>query len=405
MRLKFFCTLFFLVIIYASGLAQQSSYYVVVGAFRQEENAQHFQDHVLSLNLPAIYALNPETNLFYVYVRNTENKGDAYTTLKDMHVEGIRDAWIYKGFLPGHIARAEAESILQDSEKNTTIAETSVETETIPEKIVVAEETPPIVEEPATDTKPVSEDPSPVAETAKIKPAGKPFMFKLLNGETGSSVNGVVRLQEADRANQFRGVNGNELVYVVAPKNRSGKWYMVCQVIGFKEYRKTFTYVNPQKEEDVEIGQEQEIIFPVKLTRVRKGDYIEMESVKFYTNSNVLTPDSERELTELVAMMTENPEYRIRLHGHTNGNNTRDIISLAEGKSFFVMDPDNKKSVGSAKDLSTLMAETIKNYLISKGIDGDRMSVRGEGGKLPAYDPKGTMAAHNDRIEVEITQH
>ena len=65
---------------------------------------------------------------------------------------------------------------------------------------------------------------------------------------------------------------------------------------------------------------------------------MEMEEVKFVTDSDILLPESERELKELLAMLQENPDYRIRIHGHANGDHAREITSLGESSNFFSSD-------------------------------------------------------------------
>ena len=230
-------------------------------------------------------------------------------------------------------------------------------------------------------------------------------MFKLVNEETGNVVGGSVRLQETDKARQFRGFNANEKVYVPAPANRSGKWFIVCHVLGYRHVKKAVVYDKAEEVEGASVGPDQEIIIPLGLERVRRGDYVEMEGVKFFNNTALFTPGSERQLNELVAMMEENPDYEIRLHGHANGKQSRDIVSIGTSTDMFNPDLTNEKTYASAKDLSLLRAELVKKYLVSKGIDPSRVTTKGEGGVQMIYDPKGTLAGLNDRVEVEIRKH
>jgi outer membrane protein OmpA-like peptidoglycan-associated protein len=209
----------------------------------------------------------------------------------------------------------------------------------------------------------------------------------------------------SDKAQQFRGVNGNKKVYLPAPANRSGKWVVLCHVLGFRPFKKSMAYDNAAEFDGASVGSGEAVIIPLPLERVRKGDYIEMEGVKFFNNAALFTPGSERELNELVAMMEENPGYNIRLHGHTNGNQSRDIVSLGSSTDFFVPSVSNEKIVASAKELSLLRAELVKAYLVTKGIGAERISTKGEGGKQMIFDPKGTLAGLNDRVEVEIRKH
>jgi outer membrane protein OmpA-like peptidoglycan-associated protein len=375
----------------STALAQDifSPFYVVIGGFEQEENARKFCDYAMGENLPAVYAFNEERKIFYVYVRATQTKEVALEILKTIRENSIfKDAWVFNGNLSGSNLTA---------------------------RKARPEERPPL-------TKPVQETPQPVIpeekETASVsvpgettspveapKPVGKAFVFKLTNSATGSSLDGLVRLQESDRSLQFRGYNGNEKVYVAPPANRSGKWYVVCQVVGFKQFKKAINYSDAQDAKGASIGPDQEIVIPIQMERVRKGDYIEMDGVKFFNNAALLTPGSERELDELYAMMEENQGYHIRLHGHTNGNEPRDIVSLGDSKNFFGPDVANAKTHGTAKDLSLMRADLVKAYLVNKGIDGSRISVKGEGGTQMIFESGGTLAGMNDRVEVEITKY
>ncbi len=383
-----FVFLTFVLLLSSTAFAQEnlSPFYVVIGGFANEQNAQRFLTDAEEQNLPAVYAYNEGRKIFYVYVRATQSKEVANEILKNLQSSSVfKDAWVFNGELSG---------------SNLLAKKTQA-----PKKALVKEVVDEIVPTPpeAKSSLSLSEELTPAIETPK--PIGKPFVFQLLNAATGSSVNGLVRLQEKEKAQQFRGFNGNEKVYVAQPANRSGKWYLVCQVVGFKQYKKQINYSAAQEVEGASVGSDQEIIIPLRLDRVRKGDYIEMDGVKFFHNTALFTPGSERELDELLFMMEENPDYQVRLHGHANGNEARDIVSIGESTNFFNPDVANAKSHGSAKELSQLRAELVKAYLVNKGIDASRISVKGEGGKQMIFESRGTLAGMNDRVEVEITKH
>lgn len=391
--MKFTYRFLVVVIVYIShsALGQDvfTPYYVVIGGFKSEENAQKYCTYAQEQNLPAVYAYNNERQMFYVYVRATQTKDvadDILTRLKTASV--FKDAWVFYGPLSGGSLIAKR----SQPPKKEPVSELPVVVET------------PVEKKPdVTKSSAVPETVIPVAEPPK--PVGKPFVFKLVNGETGSTVNGLVRLQETEKAMQFRGFNGNERVYVPAPNNNTGKWFVVCQVLGFRQLKKPIVYDKAQEVDGASVGTDLEVVIPLQLQRVRKGDYIDMEGVKFYNNSALFTPGSERELDELVAMMEENPDYQIRLHGHTNGHQPRDIVSLGNGTDFFTPDVSNAKSHGSAKELSLLRAELVKAYLVSKGIDATRVVTKGEGGSQMIFESSGTLAGLNDRVEVEIRKH
>ncbi|MEO5601501.1 MAG: OmpA family protein [Cyclobacteriaceae bacterium] len=385
---RFIITL--LIFVSFSAIAQDvfSPFYVVIGGFENEENAQKFTTYAHGENLPAVYAFNEERQIFYVYVRATQTKEVAIEILDAVRANSVfKDAWVFYGLLSGNNSLAKKEPPVKKL----------VVPEPIEEKVL------PPIESKETPSVSVAEESEPAL--APPKPIGKPFLFKLMNSENGSSVNGLVRLQETEKARQFRGYNGNEKVYVAPPANRSGRWYVVCQIVGFKQYKKPIPYNGAEKIKGASVGSDEEIVIPLELLRVSKGDYIEMDGVKFFHNTALLTPGSERELDELLAMMEEKPDYHIRLHGHTNGNEARDIVSIGESKDFFNPSIANAKTFGSAKDLSLLRAELVKNYLINKGVDSGRISVKGEGGKQMIFESSGTLSGMNDRVEVEITKH
>lgn len=372
------------------ALAQDvfTPFYVVIGGFRSEGNAQKHCTYAQEQNLPAVYAYNDERQMFYVYVRATQTKDVAVDILDRLKSASVfKNAWVFNGQLSGGTL------IVKKSQppKREPVSEAPVTIEM------------PVEERPDATKSGAVPEPATVAEAPK--PIGKPFVFKLVNGETGSAVTGLVRLQETEKAMQFRGFNGNEKVYVPAPNNKTGKWFVVCHVVGFRELKRPIVYEQAEEVEGASVGADQEVVIPLQLQRVRKGDYIDMDGVKFYNNTALFTPGSERELDELVAMMEENADYQIRLHGHTNGNQPRDIVSLGNGTDFFNPHGSNAKSHASAKTLSLLRAELVKAYLVSKGIDAKRVVTKAEGGSQMIFESGGTLAGLNDRVEVEIRKH
>ena len=382
-----------------SAFAQDvfSPYYVVIGGFKSEENAQKYCTYAHGENLPAVYAFNEERKMFYVYVRATQTKDIATEILNNLKATSVfKDSWVFNGVLSGsNLLAKNPKPVLNQSDLKQPVLQEEPKEEVIPE---------PIIEQP--EDRISSQVPDEVQPQVQApKPVGRPFIFRLVNGETGNTVNGLVRLQESDRALQFRGFNGNETVYVPAPANRSGKWVVVCHVLGFRQFKKPVVYAEAQEWEGASVGSGDEVIIPLELTRVRRGDYIEMEEVKFFNNAALFTPGSERELDELVAMMEENMDYQIRLHGHTNGTQSRDIVSIGSSTDFFNPHVSNAKTHASAKELSRLRAELVKAYLTSKGIDATRISTKGEGGTQMIVDSRGTLAGLNDRVEVEIRKH
>jgi outer membrane protein OmpA-like peptidoglycan-associated protein len=145
------------------------------------------------------------------------------------------------------------------------------------------------------------------------------------------------------------------------------------------------------------------VVINFDLVRYRKGDISTLYNVYFYNDAALMLPDSKFELNNLLQMMQENPKYRIRLHGHTNGNYHGKILTLGPDKNFFSL-TGAKESVGSSTELSEQRAQVIKEYLISKGIDSSRIEVKAWGGKRALYDKNSVNAKKNVRVEVEMIE-
>ena len=116
-----------------------------------------------------------------------------------------------------------------------------------------------------------------------------------------------------------------------------------------------------------------------------------------------MRPESKFDLDGLLDMMNENPKYKIRIHGHTNGNASGKIMEVGESGEFFSL-TGAKEGNGSAKKLSLKRAEVIRNYLATKGVDPTRMETKAWGGKKPIYDKHHTQASANVRVEVEVIE-
>jgi outer membrane protein OmpA-like peptidoglycan-associated protein len=238
-------------------------------------------------------------------------------------------------------------------------------------------------------------------EVVDNKPDGKPFYFKLISSQSGNEVMGEIHIEDSKGA-QYQAFKGNEMFYLMPPKNNTGVYQASIQALGYKPANLTFDYKDPAAV-STGVGEKQETIFTFELARIKKGDYIDFNSVRFFSNSNILEPPSQGELDELTAIMKNDQAYKVKIHGHCNGTEPREIVTLGSGSNFFAKDATkNKKETATPKKLTEYRAETIKNYLVSQGIDEGRISIKGEGGKMMIYPPTSTLANYNDRVEIEV---
>lgn len=105
------------------------------------------------------------------------------------------------------------------------------------------------------------------------------------------------------------------------------------------------------------------------------------KNVNFETGKAVLLPDAQDELNALAAWLTDNPEKRIKICGHT------DDVGNAE---------DNQQ-------LSNDRAAAVLNYLTSKNISNNRMEFQGFGETQPkASNSTAEGRRINRRVECEV---
>ena len=353
------------------------SHYVVIGAFAKHDNAIRFTDYANKLNFSAQYTINPARNLYYVHLLESTDRKRAFSFMMKIRVESeFKDAWVFSGKLGQEVIE---EPVVEEKPTEPVIVE-------------VVEEKPVVIEQPE-----VKEEPVEVVE--EKKPEGKPFYFKLVN--SGKEVLGEIHIQESIRATQYQAFNGNELIYLPAPRNAAKTWIVSVQAPGYRPIDLTMDYNNPA-ELSSGVGPQSEVIIPIELVRSKRGDFIEFNRVRFFGNSAIFQPEAKLELDGLVDLMKEQPKYKISVHGHCNGKQSRNVVVKGESTEFFETNIKNSRETVSAKQLTQYRADLVKEYLVSQGIDPKRIKTKAEGGNAMIYPPTGALSGFNDRIEVEI---
>jgi outer membrane protein OmpA-like peptidoglycan-associated protein len=105
-----------------------------------------------------------------------------------------------------------------------------------------------------------------------------------------------------------------------------------------------------------------------------------LQGVNFETNKAVLTPDSLAVLDRVAASLHDWPEIRVEIGGHT----------------------DSQASNAYNLKLSDSRAKAVRDYLVSKGIDGSRMTAKGYGESKPIADNNTKEGrAQNRRVELK----
>ncbi|KAA0014659.1 OmpA family protein [Billgrantia pellis] len=101
--------------------------------------------------------------------------------------------------------------------------------------------------------------------------------------------------------------------------------------------------------------------------------------VTFAFDSAEIRPEAHRTLDEVATTLRENPDLRVRIEGHTD-------------------------SIGSAQynqDLSQRRADSVRDFLVSRGIEERRMTTRGFGEENPvATNETDAGRQQNRRVEI-----
>lgn len=402
--------------------------YVVIGAFKYHRNAIRFTDHAhKDLSLNAHFELNPERNLYYVYVLSTNDRVQAISEALRLRSESeFTDTWVYSGALGkngsallgsngrrgvdinpmtaqniddvssgDHASESRSSELAQGVTDNSGNQNGNSNTQTTTE---VTEKNS-TISSAITDTS-TKNDASGKDDSAE----GKRFMFKIFRAVDNASIEGDVNVIDTDRSRKMAAYKGNMIVRVADPASKSDNVSMVCEVFGYRKVQRDLNYGNPEGE-GIEKDEQGAVVIPFELVRLQRGDIAVMYNVYFFKDASIMRPESRFEVNSLMDMLNENPKYKIKIHGHTNGGAHGKIISMnKDSKNFFSLN-DTKDGFGSAKQLSQERAEIIRDYLISNGIDPSRMQIKAWGGKRAIHDKHSTRAQENVRVEVEILEN
>ncbi len=102
----------------------------------------------------------------------------------------------------------------------------------------------------------------------------------------------------------------------------------------------------------------------ITLHKIKEGESIVLKNIFFATNSFELQKESNAELETILELMLKNPRIKIEISGHTD-NVGKDDYNLT---------------------LSLNRANSVKQWLINKGIDAERIVSEGYGKSLPIAD-------------------
>jgi len=387
--------------------------YVVIGAFSKQTNAVRFTNHAQKdLNLDAKFEMNLRRNLYYVYVLSTEDLTAAVQEAKRLRQESeFRDTWVYHGsFMNDASASMDIVPTQETKPEVATEVATTEETEMSP----AIEENAEVVSDSSSAMASATEEEAPKSEGFSIPAAalgdddasaeGTKFLFKISRQTDLKRIRGDVEVIDVDRTRKMGTYQGNLSVRIGSPGSKTGKISLICDVFGYRKVQRDMDYNDPESGSGIIRDATGSVVVPFELTRLKKGDVAVMYNVFFFKDAAIMRPESNYEVNSLLEMLKENPKYKIKIHGHTNGNAAGKIIKMDKDSQNYFALRDTKEGFGSAKQLSEERALVIKSYLENNGIDPKRMEVKAWGGKKPIHDKLSPRAQENVRVEIEILE-
>lgn len=122
------------------------------------------------------------------------------------------------------------------------------------------------------------------------------------------------------------------------------------------------------------------------LEKIAPGKRIAIEHIQFHGNKASILSTSTNTLEALYAFMEQNPTLKIEIEGHVNA--------------------PGKRNLQEFKSLSQQRAETVKQFVVDKGIDASRIVTRGYGNaKMIFPSPRSERERiKNRRVEIVILE-
>jgi len=220
----------------------------------------------------------------------------------------------------------------------------------------------------------------PVVTAEPVKKQTQPHIFILtvLDAETNDPLDANVRLRGVDNSvvGSLNSANGVTEFVILSPVSKNYIVYVELEGYIFENIELSLGGAT-----EVEVTDEKTI----KLRKIKTGEISVLRHVFFDTDKATLKSESFDELDKFVRMMEQNGTVRVEIGGHTDDVGTHDY---------------NIK-------LSQRRAATVKNYLISKGIEAKRVTSVGYGETIPivSNDDEEGGRAINRRVEFKVLQN
>jgi len=128
------------------------------------------------------------------------------------------------------------------------------------------------------------------------------------------------------------------------------------------------------------------------IATVAIGETLVLDNIYFVAGRHVTRPESDDALEDLYTTLLKHPDIRINIEGH---------VCCISANATDAMDDDTHMV-----ELSVNRARYIRDYLVSKGLNPDRLEYVGYGHQRPIVSPETNEedANRNRRVEIRIIQ-
>jgi len=170
---------------------------------------------------------------------------------------------------------------------------------------------------------------------------------EIRNDETDKKLSATITIINKETAKVAYSVVTDSLAATFRTLLPDGNYSILVNKMGFQSYSNDLKSINDS--------------LYIRLTPIKKGVKVMLNNLFFATDKTDILPESETELENLYRFLSDNPEVRIKIIGHT----------------------DNVGSVSHNQRLSEGRAKSVLQSMTQRGIDPSRIQFEGRGSSEP----------------------
>ncbi len=209
-------------------------------------------------------------------------------------------------------------------------------------------------------------------QITKAKPKGFMVRTQIRNASTQESLDARVIVKKDNFTESLMTYDG----YLNLNLSEGEKCTIIVEKEGYFDFQKEITL------KETMLSENGDYKLALDLKRIETGFSFTLKTIQFMQSEAIVINESYPALDKLYSFLKRNKDIQIQIIGHTdNVGDKRALLLLSEDR-----------------------AETIKSYLIEKGIDPSRLETIGYGGNFPLNDNSTeALKAKNRRVEIIIS--